>query len=33
MNNNQVIKGMTWAGFASLSWGISGTVLQLISQD
>lgn len=33
MNNNQVIKGMAWAGFASLSWGISGTVLQLISQD
>lgn len=28
-----VIKGMTWAGFASLSWGISGTVLQLISQN
>lgn len=31
-SNNQVLKGMIWAGMASLSWGISGTVLQLISQ-
>lgn len=31
--NNQVVKGMAWAGLASLSWGISGTVLQLISQN
>ncbi|CCI86006.1 DMT family transporter [Lactobacillus pasteurii] len=31
--NNQVVKGMAWAGLASLSWGVSGTVLQLISQD
>ncbi|MBM6754650.1 DMT family transporter [Lactobacillus alvi] len=33
MNNNNVLKGMTWAGLASFSWGISGTVLQLISQN
>lgn len=29
---SNVVLGMTIAGFASLSWGISGTVLQLISQ-
>lgn len=34
MNSNQkVTKGIVVAGLASLSWGISGTVLQLISQN
>ena len=28
-----VVKGMLWAGTASISWGVSGTVLQLISQN
>ena len=32
-NHNQVTKGIVWAAFASFSWGISGTVLQLISQN
>lgn len=32
-HNNKVLKGITLAGLASLSWGISGTVLQLISQN
>lgn len=30
---NQVTKGIVWAACASISWGISGTVLQLISQN
>lgn len=32
-NHNQVNKGIFVAAFASFSWGISGTVLQLISQN
>ena len=32
-NHNQVRKGILWAAMASFSWGISGTVLQLISQN
>lgn len=28
-----IVKGMLWAGTASISWGVSGTVLQLISQN
>ena len=32
-NHNQVTKGIAWAAAASFSWGISGTVLQLISQN
>lgn len=32
-NHNQVRKGIVVAAFASFSWGISGTVLQLISQN
>ncbi|WP_295728130.1 DMT family transporter [uncultured Limosilactobacillus sp.] len=31
--HNQVRKGILWAAMASFSWGISGTVLQLISQN
>ena len=30
---NHVTQGMVWAALASVSWGISGTVLQLISQN
>lgn len=30
---NQVMKGILWAALASISWGVSGTVLQLISQN
>lgn len=33
INHNQVTKGIIIAALASLSWGISGTVLQLISQN
>ncbi|KRL93253.1 DMT family transporter [Limosilactobacillus equigenerosi] len=32
-SNKHVTKGIVVAGLASLSWGISGTVLQLISQN
>ncbi|KRL81830.1 DMT family transporter [Ligilactobacillus equi] len=32
-SHSNVTKGIIVAGFASLSWGISGTVLQLISQN
>lgn len=32
-NYSHVMKGIIWAAFASFSWGISGTVLQLISQN
>lgn len=32
-NHNQVTKGILLAALASFSWGISGTVLQLISQN
>lgn len=31
--HNQVIKGIVIAALASVSWGVSGTVLQLISQN
>ncbi|WP_057740442.1 DMT family transporter [Limosilactobacillus secaliphilus] len=32
-NYSHVMKGIIWAAFASFSWGISGTTLQLISQN
>lgn len=32
-NYSHVMKGIIWAACASFSWGISGTVLQLISQN
>ncbi|MBC8744768.1 EamA family transporter [Lactobacillus sp. Marseille-P7033] len=32
-SSSQVIKGIIWAAVASAMWGISGTVLQLISQN
>lgn len=32
-SSHQVMKGITWASIASVMWGISGTVLQLISQN
>ena len=31
--SRQVMKGIGWAALASVMWGISGTVLQLISQN
>lgn len=31
--HNHVVKGMALAGLASVSWGVSGTVLQYISQN
>ena len=32
-SSSQVMKGIIWAAVASAMWGISGTVLQLISQN
>lgn len=32
-SSHQVMKGIMWAAIASMMWGISGTVLQLISQN
>ena len=32
-SSHAVMKGMGWAGLASVMWGISGTTLQLISQN
>lgn len=32
-SSHQVMKGIAWAALASTMWGISGTVLQLISQN
>jgi drug/metabolite transporter (DMT)-like permease len=32
-SSHTVMKGMGWAGLASVMWGISGTTLQLISQN
>lgn len=32
-SSSQVMKGIIWAAVASTMWGISGTVLQLISQN